>query len=141
MLLAGGVEPMRGDQLVPGEKRLGRDSGAANPELSSQSLLWTKIQMAESTRIGMRMDLRLEKEEKRKRGKEPQVKREERCGRVLSYYTKFAGVRVAVWYLGRGGGGRSARGDWRGLKRGGGRSRRGQVRLMLHATSCASSRD
>lgn len=42
----------------------------------------------------------------------------ERCGRVLSYYTKFAGVRVAVWYLGRGGGGRSARVDWRGLKRG-----------------------
>lgn len=30
VLLAGGVEPMRGDQLVPGEKRLGRDCGAAN---------------------------------------------------------------------------------------------------------------
>lgn len=30
VLLAGGVEPMRGDQLVPGEKRLGRACGAAN---------------------------------------------------------------------------------------------------------------
>lgn len=86
----------------------------------------------------MKLELRLEK--RRRGGKASGKEREKRCGRVLSYYTKFAGVRVAVWYLGRGGGGRSARGDWRGLKRGGGRSRRGQVRLMLHATSCASSR-
>lgn len=87
----------------------------------------------------MVLELRLEK---RKRGEKASGKEREKkvwAGIVLLH--QVAGVRVAVWYLRRGGGGRSARGDWRGLKRGGGRSRRGQVRLMLHATSCASIRD
>lgn len=41
VLLADGVGPMRGDQLVPGERRLGRDCGAATMELSAQ-YLWAK---------------------------------------------------------------------------------------------------
>lgn len=39
------------------------------------------------------------------------------AGNVLLH--QVAGVRAAVWYSRKGGGGgRSARGDWRGLKRG-----------------------
>lgn len=50
MLLAGGVEPMRGDQLLPGENRLGRDSGAATSSFLP-SVFRTEIQMIESVRL------------------------------------------------------------------------------------------
>lgn len=69
--------------------------------------------------IGMRVELRMVK--RRKRGEKASGKRrEKRCGRVLSYYTKSlacglpCGTREKVAVRSGGGGGRSARGDWRG---------------------------
>ena len=65
----------------------------------------------------MELDLRLGKEEKRgEKGLRQREREKVWAGIVLLH--QVAGVRAAVWYLRKGGGGRSARGDWRGLKRG-----------------------
>lgn len=63
MLLAGGVEPMRGDQLLPGEKRLGRECGAATLSFlpSAVGLRYKRLNRTDWNEIGTEIG----KEEKR----------------------------------------------------------------------------